>query len=226
MLAPKTHHVALNASDDIVLKLIDVDLQMNKQAGHQVIAVQPVPKEAIVRASDQTVSASTTRQAVAILSAHTTAKQKTRTTIATPKRKPTLHRLSPSRLPANKPSRLVKNTGQQLRPAVQPSVGHQTSAAHASHQPDVEDSSQTLLMVRKHLESYKYYPASARRRGIEGYVDVSFRLMPHGTADQVSVLHGSGYAVLDHAALESVYRAQPFPIGNGKYRFRLTFKRL
>jgi len=82
------------------------------------------------------------------------------------------------------------------------------------------------MLVRNHLEVFKYYPASARRRGIEGHVEVGFTLTRDGAADQVSVLHGSGYAVLDHAALETVYRAQPFPIENGKYRFSLRFKRL
>jgi len=73
---------------------------------------------------------------------------------------------------------------------------------------------------------FKYYPASARRRGIEGHVEVGFTLTRDGAADQVSVLHGSGYAMLDHAALETVHRAQPFPVENGKYRFSLRFKRL
>jgi len=82
------------------------------------------------------------------------------------------------------------------------------------------------LLVRSHLESFKYYPASARRRGIAGYVDVGFMLTKNGSADQVSVVHGSGYAVLDHAALKTVHRAQPFPVEGGAYRFRLRFKQL
>jgi protein TonB len=81
-------------------------------------------------------------------------------------------------------------------------------------------------LVRKHLEFFKYYPSSARRRGIEGHVEIGFTLMHDGAADQVAVLHGSGYAVLDHAALETVYRAQPFPVAYGQYRFSLRFKRL
>jgi len=80
--------------------------------------------------------------------------------------------------------------------------------------------------VRKHLEAFKYYPASARRRGIEGDVDVSFKLVHGGAAEQVKVLKGSGYAVLDHAALSTVARAQPFPVENGLFRFHLRFRRL
>lgn len=80
--------------------------------------------------------------------------------------------------------------------------------------------------VRKHLETFKYYPASARRRGIEGDVDVVFNLTHGGVAEQVTVLKGSGYAVLDRAAIMTVARAQPFPVENGQYRFRLRFRRL
>jgi protein TonB len=81
-------------------------------------------------------------------------------------------------------------------------------------------------LVRKHLEAFKYYPGSARRRGIEGHVDVEFTLAQNGAATGVAVLQGSGYAILDQAAMETVYRAQPFPIQKGEFRFRLRFKRL
>jgi len=80
--------------------------------------------------------------------------------------------------------------------------------------------------VRKHLEAFKYYPASARRRGIEGDVDVSFMLVHGGVVEQVKVLKGSGFSVLDRAALTTVARAQPFPVENGQFRFHLRFRRL
>lgn len=79
--------------------------------------------------------------------------------------------------------------------------------------------------IRRHLESFKYYPASARRRGIEGEVDVGFTLGRDGTADHITVLQGSGYAMLDQAAMQTVRRAQPFPADDGTYRFRLKFQR-
>lgn len=81
-------------------------------------------------------------------------------------------------------------------------------------------------LVRKHLEAFKFYPGSARRRGIEGHVDVGFTLAQNGTATQVAVLQGSGHSVLDQAAMKTVYRAQPFPVHEGEFRFRLRFKRL
>jgi len=80
--------------------------------------------------------------------------------------------------------------------------------------------------VRRRLEAFKYYPASARRRGIEGDVDVAFSLVAGGMAARIKLLKGSGYAVLDRAALATVARAQPFPVERGDYRFRLRFRRL
>jgi TonB family protein len=78
--------------------------------------------------------------------------------------------------------------------------------------------------VREHLERFKYYPVSARRRGIEGAVEVSFALDALGRAEALQVIAGSGYPILDDAALETVRRAQPFPVGGGAYRFRLLFQ--
>jgi len=82
------------------------------------------------------------------------------------------------------------------------------------------------LVVREHLERFKYYPASARRRGIAGDVEVAFYLRPDGMAEQVLVLASSGYDILDQAALETVSRAQPFPAAGGQYQFRLRFRKL
>ncbi|GMQ99870.1 MAG: hypothetical protein BMS9Abin18_0698 [Zetaproteobacteria bacterium] len=95
-----------------------------------------------------------------------------------------------------------------------------------SRQVQHKDQKGSRNAVRKHLEAFKYYPASARRRGIEGDVDVSFMLVHGGVAEKVKVLKGSGYAVLDRAALTTVARAQPFPVENGQFRFHLRFRRL
>ncbi len=81
-------------------------------------------------------------------------------------------------------------------------------------------------LVRRSLEAHKFYPPSARRRGIEGEVEIGFSLNGEGKADQIMVLAGSGYAILDRAAVQTVERAQPFPIQGGEYRFRLRFGHL
>ncbi len=103
-----------------------------------------------------------------------------------------------------------------------------SSAAQQRHADLAHSEGQTernKVTVRKRLEQYKYYPTSARRRGIEGAVDVSFRLNADGRAEQVQLVSGSGYSILDDAALRTVRRAEPFPVHNGFYRFRLLFTR-
>ncbi len=89
-----------------------------------------------------------------------------------------------------------------------------------------EDKHHKRELVRSRLEAYKFYPASARRRGIEGEVELGFALNSKGLADGVMILASSGYAILDRAAMQTVHRAQPFPIFGGKYRVRLRFRRL
>ena len=80
--------------------------------------------------------------------------------------------------------------------------------------------------VRSQLEKNKWYPASARRRGIEGDVELEFSLNEQGYAKHTTVVNGSGYASLDQAALTTVKRAEPFPADGGEYQFKLRFRRL
>lgn len=100
----------------------------------------------------------------------------------------------------------------------------QASTALATLQ--TQDLAHHRALVRQRLEACKHYPASARRRGITGVVEVAFNLDVGGHANTVSILAGSGYAILDRAALLTVDRAQPFPVSGGSYRFRLRFHRL
>lgn len=100
----------------------------------------------------------------------------------------------------------------------------ETDADVAARQASTEsESARRNLAVRSRLEHFKHYPASARRRGIEGAVDVSFSLNAEGRAENMQLLTGSGYTILDDAALSTVRRAEPFPVTEGSYRFRLRF---
>ena len=90
--------------------------------------------------------------------------------------------------------------------------------------PSAADLAERESAVRTHLEQFKYYPASARRRQITGVVEVAFVLGSGGHAGMVKILKGSGYSLLDDAALETVRRADPFPAEDGNYQFRLRFR--
>ncbi len=134
-----------------------------------------------------------------------------------------IHRLTPI-LPSSDIAIKPANTSLPVQTAVL--AASATSNPAISRQAQQQEQKGIRNAVRKHLETFKYYPASARRRGIEGDVDVAFNLTHGGMAGQVTVLKGSGYTVLDRAAIMTVARAQPFPVGDGQFRFRLRFRRL
>ena len=66
-----------------------------------------------------------------------------------------------------------------------------------------------LAEVMAHIEAHKWYPKSARRRGIQGEVKVSFILMPDGSIKDIEVRDGPG--VLVAAAGSAVNKAVPMP---------------
>ena len=76
-----------------------------------------------------------------------------------------------------------------------------------SGQQHLEISEQYLAKLLTHIESYKYYPRVAQRRGIEGVVRVSFRLLPQGEIDQLST--SGAHMLLQKAAQAAVQQALP-----------------
>ncbi len=66
-----------------------------------------------------------------------------------------------------------------------------------------------LAKVMAHIERHKYYPPTARRRGIQGDVHIRFLLLADGTTRQVMVEGAS--SVLQKAAKKAVIRAIPMP---------------
>jgi protein TonB len=65
----------------------------------------------------------------------------------------------------------------------------------------------SLLQAR--IESRKYYPRSARKQGIEGSVDVSFRLFKDGEVRDISTT--GAHRLLNHAASQAIKKSLPFP---------------
>jgi protein TonB len=67
-----------------------------------------------------------------------------------------------------------------------------------------------FLTLLTHIEGYKHYPRSARHRGIEGSIQVSFRLMTNGSISELMASGGS--LTLRNAAKNSVTNALPLPL--------------
>lgn len=66
-----------------------------------------------------------------------------------------------------------------------------------------------FLTLLTHVEGHKYYPRSARARGIEGSIQISFRLLEDGN---ITGLSAKGESLqLRRAAKQSVINALPLP---------------
>jgi len=223
-LGLKSSDSATNPADGVVIELVSIDVASEKPVARPASAVLPIqkavqkettPRHAIHKPS--AIPQPAKKSSPVITTVHKTA------LLSTPAR--ARIRTMPEQASAQ-PIQLADNRQISPKPMVRPAASYQATEGQSIRSSKKNDVDKSRRLIRKHLESFKYYPASARRRGIEGHVEVGFTLTHDGAAGQVAVLHGSGYAVLDHAALETVYRAQPFPVENGQYRFSLRFKRL
>jgi protein TonB len=68
-----------------------------------------------------------------------------------------------------------------------------------------------LASVRAGIARVLVYPPQARRNGIAGRVVVEFVLLADGGIRDLVLLAGSGFPVLDDAALAAVRAAAPYP---------------
>ncbi len=69
-----------------------------------------------------------------------------------------------------------------------------------------------LSGFRQRLQKSLIYPLVARRRGLEGRVEIELVLEPSGRVRDVAVVLSSSYALLDDAAVEAVKSIPPEPL--------------
>jgi protein TonB len=71
----------------------------------------------------------------------------------------------------------------------------------------------SLTALRQRIQQSLRYPASARRRGAAGTVNVEILLLTNGTIGGVTLLESSSHPVLDEAALDTIRSLprMPFP---------------
>lgn len=70
-----------------------------------------------------------------------------------------------------------------------------------------------------HIESFKFYPTAARRRGIEASVQVRFVLMADGSIQGLQIQ--DGHKLLRQAAQETLRRAEPLPAAPASIEYPL-----
>ncbi len=66
-----------------------------------------------------------------------------------------------------------------------------------------------IAQLLRHIEQYKHYPIPARRRGIEGLVQVSFTLSENGRIHDLRV--EGGHNLLNKATQRAIEKALPLP---------------
>ncbi len=104
-------------------------------------------------------------------------------------------RQTPARSPPISRAELAK-TPPVLQPVVDTRLSEQARQSY-------------LAELLSHIESHKHYPRSARRRHIEGVVQVSFRLLPEGQIEGLKV--AGKRRVLQQASRSSVIASLPVP---------------
>jgi protein TonB len=118
-----------------------------------------------------------------------------------------------------KPSKIKKNARKKIKTvnkvipsaheqAVAPKVAKKIKRQQTANQLPVRQEYFSILLT--HIEGFKRYPRSARQRGIEGSINVSFRLLANGTID--GLVASGGSLILQRAAKRTVTEALPLPL--------------
>jgi periplasmic protein TonB len=83
-----------------------------------------------------------------------------------------------------------------------------------------------LRAIRQKIEREhaKVYPEAAHRKGIEGTVEVRFRIAGDGSAEAVEVVRSSGFPLLDELSVQTIRRAAPYPLVVGWIRSPLVYR--
>lgn len=86
------------------------------------------------------------------------------------------------------------------------------------------NSDQLLRTIRRQIERVWTYPDAARRDGVQGRVELRFRIAADGSAENVEILRSSGHAILDDDLTQTVRRAGPYPLYSGWVRLPFTYR--
>lgn len=99
---------------------------------------------------------------------------------------------------------------QPMQPTAQSSQA--TAAPQRYNGPEAKDIIQTYLaQVFAALERHKYYPATARHRGLSGRVVLQFGILPDGQVVDPHITEQDGASSFGEAALTALRRASPLP---------------
>ncbi len=80
-----------------------------------------------------------------------------------------------------------------------------------------------LEKIRQKILRAKQYPLQAKRRHVEGEVEVVFQINPDGSLAQAHVARSSGESILDEESLATLRRSAPYPYYPGSIQLLLKF---
>jgi TonB family protein len=81
-----------------------------------------------------------------------------------------------------------------------------------------------LGAIRRQIEQAKVYPDGARREGMQGTVELRFRIASDGSVETVEVARSSGHRLLDEVSAQTIRRAGPYPLVAGWIRIPLEYR--
>lgn len=77
--------------------------------------------------------------------------------------------------------------------------------------------------IRSAIEKAKTYPLLARKKKIEATVITEFSISNKGYPQDLKITKGSGFEILDSAAMNIISKAAPFPKIDGRIVIPITF---
>jgi protein TonB len=110
----------------------------------------------------------------------------------------------PGRIPDTYDERELGTSQRLLDTFTFPRAPVPSAPAPEEKKPDDESRLQLESLIRTRFAEYFVYPRMAQSHGWQGEVLLSFRIGPDGTISKIQIVRGSGHAILDQAALDSM----------------------
>jgi len=115
-------------------------------------------------------------------------------------------------------SKLARNRTENVLPDTTPATADRTVTTNEENPPvttvldgDKANHKHFTAVLRQAFSAHFYYPRPAIRRGWQGDVQLGMRIEANGQLTHIRILQGSGYGLLDRAALKSLHKVELLP---------------
>jgi len=131
-------------------------------------------------------------------------------------------------VPEAEPEPEIAETASERESAEQETAAAEQAPDGGDPQQQAQAQQNYLGALLAHIEEHKFYPRAARRRGLQGVIQISFILHEDGSISDLQLQ--KGHETLRKAAEESMRAALPLPIPPGeiicplKVSFGMNFK--